>query len=89
VKRTYISLDEFEEINVPYLEGNWESEQLDPPLVYFETFFKVLILFEKCSIVDNDLRIRNTKLQDFVIHGLCGFHGPERLLEVDVERPKF
>ena len=89
MKRTYVSLDEFRQINVPYLEGNWKREQLDPPLVYFKTFLKVLIFFEESRIVDNNLGVRNSELQDFVVHGLCGLHGPEGLFEVDVERPKF
>ena len=59
---TYVSLDEFRKINVPYLEGNWEREQLDPPLVYFETFLKVLIFFEEPSVVDYNLGIRDTEL---------------------------
>ncbi len=59
MKWTYISLDELREINVPYLEGNWEREQLDAPLVYFETFLEVLILFEEGRIVDNNLGIRS------------------------------
>ena len=89
MKRTYVSLDEFGEINVPYLERNWEREQLDAPLVYFETFLKVVIFFEEASIVDNNLGICNTEFQDFVIHRLCGLHCPEGLFEIDVERPQF
>ncbi len=85
MKWTYISLDELREINVPYLEGNWEREQLDAPLVYFETFLEALILFEEGRIVDNNLGIRNSEFEDFVIYRLCGLHGPKGLLEVDVE----
>jgi hypothetical protein len=46
-ERIYVSLDEFREINVPYLKGNREREQLNAPLVYLETFLKVLIFFEE------------------------------------------
>ena len=88
MKRTHVALDELREINVPYLEGNRERENLDAPLVYFEAFLKVFVIFEECSIVDNNLGIRYTELQNFVIHGLCRLHGSEGLLEVDVERPK-
>jgi hypothetical protein len=86
---TYVSLDEFREINVPYLERNWEREQLDAPLVYFETFLEVVIFFEESSIVDNNLGICNTEFQDFVVHRLCGLHGTKGLFEIDVERPQF
>ena len=87
-ERTHVALNEFREINVPYLEGNWEREQLDAPLIYFETFLEVFIIFEECSVVDNNLSIRYAELKNFVIHGLCGLHGSEGLLEVDIERPK-
>src|SRR6266853_330401 len=45
VKRTYVSFDEFREIDIPYLERNRECEQLDAPLVYFETFLEVFVFF--------------------------------------------
>jgi uncharacterized protein YllA (UPF0747 family) len=89
MRRTNVSLDEFREINVPYFERNWEREQLDAPLVYFETFLEVVIFFKESSIVDNDLGICNTEFQDFVVYRLCGLHGPEGLFEIDVERPQF
>jgi hypothetical protein len=84
-ERAYISLNEFGEINVPNFKRNREREELNASLVNFETFLKVLVFFEECSIVDNDLSVRNTELQDFVIYSLRGLHSPEGLFEIDIE----
>jgi hypothetical protein len=87
-KGAYVSLYEFREIYVPNFKRNWEGEKLDASLVNFEAFLKVLVFFQECSIIDNDLGVRNAELQDFVIYTLCGLHRPEGLLEIDIERPE-
>lgn len=87
-KGAYISLDEFREIDVPNLKRNWEGEKFNASLVNFEAFLKVFVFFQECSIVDNDLSVRNAELQDFVIYSLCGLHRPKGLLEIDKERPE-
>lgn len=86
---TDVSPDKFGEIDVPYLEGNRKREQLNAPLIYFETFFEVFTFFKECGVIDNDLGIRDAELQDFVIHGFCRLDSSEGLLEVNIERPKF
>jgi hypothetical protein len=55
---------------------------------YLETILEVVILLQESSIVDNNLCIRDAKLQYFIIDSLGGIDCPNRLLQVDIEGPK-
>jgi len=55
---------------------------------YLETILEVVILLQESSVVDDNLCIRDAKLQYFIINSLGGIDCPKRLLEVDVEGPK-
>lgn len=56
---------------------------------YLETILEVVVLLQESSVVDNNLCIRNAKLQYFIINSLGGIDGPNRFLQVDIEGPKF
>lgn len=55
---------------------------------HLEALLPVLVLLEEVGKVDDDLRVGDLELKDAVVHGLCRLDGPDRLLEVDVERPQ-
>ena len=55
---------------------------------YLETILEVVILLQESSVVDDNLCIRDAKLQYFIINSLGGIDCPKRLLQVDVEGPK-
>jgi len=55
---------------------------------YLETILEVVVLLQESSIVDNNLCIRNAKLQYFIIDSLGGIDCPNGLLQVDIEGPK-
>ena len=47
-----------------------------------------MVLLQESSVVDNNLCIRDAKLQYFIINDLGGIDCPDRLLQIDIERPK-
>lgn len=56
-EQTYISLNEFGQINVPNFERNRVVEQLNTPFVHLEAFFEILIVLQEGGVVDDDLGI--------------------------------
>jgi len=55
---------------------------------YLETILEVVVLLQESSIIDNNLCIRDAKLQYFIIDSLGRIDCPDRLLQVDIEGPK-
>jgi hypothetical protein len=55
---------------------------------YLETILEVVVLLQESSVVDNDLCIRDAKLQYFIINSLGGIDCSNRLLQVNIEGPK-
>ena len=51
----YVAFHKFRQVDVPELECDREGEKLDTALVYLEALLEVLVLFEECRIVDDDL----------------------------------
>lgn len=62
-----------------------QSVRLGGGLTNLEALFEVFVFFQESSIVDDDLSVGNSEFQDLVINRLCGFDGPNGLLEIDVE----
>ena len=52
---SYIAFNELGQINIPKLECNRESEQINTTFVDFETFFEVFVFFEELCVIDDDL----------------------------------
>ena len=55
---------------------------------YLETILKVVVFLQESRKVDDNLCIRDAKLQYFIIDSLGRIDCPKRLLQVDVEGPK-
>lgn len=53
-----------------------------------EALLEVLVLFEKSSIVYNDLSVGNAQFKNLVVHRFGRFHCSYGFLEVDIERPQ-
>lgn len=67
---TYITLYKLRQVNIPDLERNGISEQFDATLVNFEAFLKILVFLEESSIVNDDLSIRDSQLENLVVNCL-------------------
>lgn len=52
---------------------------------YLKALLVVLVFFEECGVIDDDLGVGDTQIEDLVVDSLGGFNCPDRLLEVDVE----
>lgn len=59
-----------------------EIEEGNTLLVSLESFFEVFVFFQPSSIIQNNLRGSNSQLQYFVVHGLGGLEGANRLLNI-------
>jgi hypothetical protein len=53
---TNVTLDEFGKVDIPDLERDRESEEVDSSLVHLEALLKVLVLLKESSVVDDDLQ---------------------------------
>ena len=84
----HISFHKLCKIDVPNLERYGEGEELCAALIHLEAFLVVLVLFQESRIVDDDLCVRDSKVQDLVIDCLRRFHGTQGLFKIDVERPQ-
>jgi len=70
-----------------------EGEALPRPVArqrstHLEALLPVFVLLKEVGIVDDDLSVGNLELKDAVVDGLCRLDRPDRLFEVDVERPQ-
>lgn len=54
-------------------------------MVDLETFLKVFVFFQERSVVDDDLSVGNSEFQNLVVNCFRSFHGPNGLLEINVE----
>lgn len=54
-------------------------------IFYLEALLVVLVLFQESGVVDDNLGVGDTQIEDLVIYCLCRFYCTEGLLEIDVK----
>lgn len=55
---------------------------------HLETLLEVLVFLEESCIIDNDLCVGYTQLENFVIHSFRRVNSSDRLLKVYVKGPE-
>ena len=55
---------------------------------YLEAFLEVFVLLQESSIVYDHLSVGNFQFHNFVVHPFRRLDGPDRFLQVNIERPE-
>ncbi len=86
---TSIALQKLCEIRIPNVEDVRPAEERDAFFIGLKGLLKIVVLFKKEPIVDDDLWSSDFEVEDAVVDSLRGGKRAKTLLQVGVQRPHF
>lgn len=81
------ALNELGQVGIEQLELDGVIKEVESSLIHLEGFFKVVILFQECCVVDDHLGVGNLEIKNLVVDALGALDVAQALLEISSVAP--